>query len=242
MVDDAIVVVEAVQAQFDEGIKSPYTATISAMGNITSALITTTFVFMAVFIPVCFIGGTTGTFYTQFGLTMAIAVAISAVNALTLSPALCALIMTPHSVGGNGKKMSFSSRFHIAFDAGFNRLVNRYKFGVMFFLKHKWLAGALTIVACGGLVLLMNTTKTGLVPSEDMGTVFINVQTAPGTNLAETKKVMLEVEKELNKIPEIQIFSKVTGNSFTAGESYTYNYSYSLLNQKQTPQCHPTVF
>lgn len=219
VVDDAIVVVEAVQAQFDEGIKSPYTATISAMGNITSALITTTFVFMAVFIPVCFIGGTTGTFYTQFGLTMAIAVAISAVNALTLSPALCALIMTPHSVGGNGKKMSFSSRFHIAFDAGFNRLVNRYKFGVMFFLKHKWLAGALTIVACGGLVLLMNTTKTGLVPSEDMGTVFINVQTAPGTNLAETKKVMLEVEKELNKIPEIQIFSKVTGNSFTVGES-----------------------
>lgn len=218
VVDDAIVVVEAVQAQFDEGIKSPYTATISAMGNITSALITTTFVFMAVFIPVCFIGGTTGTFYTQFGLTMAIAVAISAVNALTLSPALCALIMTPHSVGANGKKMSFSSRFHIAFDAGFNRLVNRYKFGVMFFLKHKWLAGALTIVACGGLVLLMNTTKTGLVPSEDMGTVFINVQTAPGTNLAETKKVMLEVEKELNKIPEIQIFSKVTGNSFTAGE------------------------
>lgn len=242
VVDDAIVVVEAVQAQLDEGIKSPYTATISAMGNITSALITTTFVFMAVFIPVCFIGGTTGTFYTQFGLTMAIAVAISAVNALTLSPALCALIMTPHSVGGNGKKMSFSSRFHIAFDAGFNRLVNRYKFGVMFFLKHKWLAGALTIVACGGLVLLMNTTKTGLVPSEDMGTVFINVQTAPGTNLAETKKVMLEVEKELNKIPEIQIFSKVTGNSFTAGESYTYNYSYSLLNQKQTPQYHPTVF
>ncbi len=218
VVDDAIVVVEAVQAQFDEGVKSPYTATISAMGNITSALITTTFVFMAVFIPVCFIGGTTGTFYTQFGLTMAIAVAISAINALTLSPALCALIMTPHSVGGNGKKMSFSSRFHIAFDAGFNRLVNRYKFGVMFFLKHKWLAGALTIVACGGLVLLMNTTKTGLVPSEDMGTVFINVQTAPGTNLAETKKVMLEVEKELNKIPEIQIFSKVTGNSFTAGE------------------------
>ena len=88
----------------------------------------------------------------------------------------------------------------------------------MFFLKHKWLAGALTIVACGGLVLLMNTTKTGLVPSEDMGTVFINIQTAPGTNLAKTKKVMLEVEKELNKIPEIQIFSKVTGNSFTAGE------------------------
>ena len=95
---------------------------------------------------------------------------------------------SPLSVGGNGKKMSFSSRFHIAFDAGFNRLVNRYKFGVMFFLKHKWLAGALTIVACGGLVLLMNTTKTGLVPSEDMGTVFINIQTAPVPTLPKPRR------------------------------------------------------
>ena len=110
VVDDAIVVVEAVQAKFDEGYKSSYLATVDAMGGITSALITTTFVFMAVFIPVCFIGGTTGTFYTQFGLTMAVAVAISMVNALTLSPALCALIMTPHVIGKGGK-MSFSSRF-----------------------------------------------------------------------------------------------------------------------------------
>ena len=104
VVDNAIVVVEAVQAKFDEGYKSSYLATVDAMGGITSALITTTFVFMAVFIPVCFIGGTTGTFYTQFGLTMAVAVAISMVNALTLSPALCALIMTPHVIGKGGAK------------------------------------------------------------------------------------------------------------------------------------------
>ena len=119
VVDDAIVVVEAVQAKFDEGYKSAYRATIDAMGGITSALVTTTFVFMAVFIPVCFMGGTTGTFYTQFGLTMAVAVAISLINALTLSPALCALIMTPHMEAAKGEKLSFSSRFHMAFDSAF---------------------------------------------------------------------------------------------------------------------------
>ena len=134
VVDDAIVVVEAVQAKFDEGYKSSYLATVDAMGGITSALITTTFVFMAVFIPVCFIGGTTGTFYTQFGLTMAVAVAISMVNALTLSPALCALIMTPHVIGKGGK-MSFSSRFHMAFDTAFHRIVMKYKTGVFFMFK-----------------------------------------------------------------------------------------------------------
>lgn len=117
VVDDAIVVVEAVQAKFDEGYKSAYQATIDAMGGITSALVTTTFVFMAVFIPVCIYGGTTGTFYTQFGLTMAVAVAISLVNALTLSPALCALIMTPHMEAVKEEKLSFSSRFHMQFES-----------------------------------------------------------------------------------------------------------------------------
>ena len=130
VVDDAIVVVEAVQAKFDEGYTSSYEATINAMEGITSALITTTFVFMAVFIPVSFIGGTTGTFYTQFGLTMAAAVAISLLNALTLSPALCALIMTPHQTTSEGKKLSFSSRFHMAFETSFNKLVTRYIRGV----------------------------------------------------------------------------------------------------------------
>ena len=186
VVDDAIVVVEAVQAKFDEGYKSSYRATIDAMGGITSALVTTTFVFMAVFIPVSFMGGTTGTFYTQFGLTMAVAVAISLVNALTLSPALCALIMTPHEVAGDGKKMSFSSRFHIAFDSAFHRLVQKYKTGVFFMLKRKWLALVLLLVAFAGLFILMKTTKTGLVPQEDMGTIFVDVRTSPGNTLEET--------------------------------------------------------
>ncbi len=217
VVDDAIVVVEAVQAKFDEGYKSSYLATIDAMDGITSALVTTTFVFMAVFIPVSFIGGTTGTFYTQFGLTMAAAVAISLLNALTLSPALCALIMTPHQTEG-GNKMSFSSRFHVAFDTAFHRLVVKYKVAVLFMLKRKWLAASLLVVACAGLVILMTTTKTGLVPKEDMGTVFVDVRTSPGNSLQETKVIMDEVDSCIRSIPQIKYYSNVTGNSQLSGQ------------------------
>lgn len=217
VVDDAIVVVEAVQAKFDEGYKSSYLATIDAMDGITSALVTTTFVFMAVFIPVSFIGGTTGTFYTQFGLTMAAAVAISLLNALTLSPALCALIMIPHQTEG-GNKMSFSSRFHVAFDTAFHRLVMKYKVAVLFMLKRKWLAASLLVVACAGLVILMTTTKTGLVPKEDMGTVFVDVRTSPGNSLQETKVIMDEVDSCIRSIPQIKYYSNVTGNSQLSGQ------------------------
>lgn len=218
VVDDAIVVVEAVQAKFDEGYKSSYLATIDAMDGITSALVTTTFVFMAVFIPVSFIGGTTGTFYTQFGLTMAAAVAISLLNALTLSPALCALIMTPHQTTGEGNKMSFSSRFHIAFDTAFHRLVMKYKVGVLFMLKRKWLAGILLLIACGGFAVLMMTTKTGLVPNEDMGTIYVDVRTSPGSSLQETSIVMEQVDSCLRTIPQIELYSTITGNSMLSGQ------------------------
>lgn len=217
VVDDAIVVVEAVQAKFDEGYKSSYLATIDAMDGITSALVTTTFVFMAVFIPVSFVGGTTGTFYTQFGLTMAAAVAISLINALTLSPALCALIMTPHQSVKEGRKLSFSSRFHMAFDTAFHRLVMKYKTGVLFMLKRKWFAGALLAVACVGLVVLMMTTKTGFVPNEDMGTVFVDVRTSPGNSVYETRKVMEQVDSCIRTIPQIELQSNTTGNSQLSG-------------------------
>lgn len=219
VVDDAIVVVEAVQAKFDEGYKSSYLATIDAMDGITSALVTTTFVFMAVFIPVSFVGGTTGTFYTQFGLTMAAAVAISLINALTLSPALCALIMTPHQSVKEGRKLSLSSRFHMAFDTAFHRLVMKYKTGVLFMLKRKWFAGALLAVACVGLVVLMMTTKTGFVPNEDMGTVFVDVRTSPGNSVYETRKVMEQVDSCIRTIPQIELQSNTTGNSQLSGQA-----------------------
>jgi hydrophobe/amphiphile efflux-1 (HAE1) family protein len=211
VVDDAIVVVEAVQARFDEGYKSRYKATVDAMGGITSAIITTSLVFMAVFVPVCFMGGTSGTFYTQFGVTMAIAVAISAINALTLSPALCALFMTPHKKAEDGEKLSFSSRFHIAFDASFHKLSDKYKHSLTFFFRHKWVVGTSIAVAAVALFVLLKTTKTGLIPDEDTGTVFVTVTTSPGSTLAETQKSMDAVEKQLEKIPQIYLYAKITG-------------------------------
>ena len=241
VVDDAIVVVEAVQAKFDEGYASPYKATISAMHGISSALITTTLVFMAVFIPVCFIGGTTGTFYTQFGLTMAVAVAISLFNALTLSPALCALVMTPHMEVKTGEKMSFSSRFHFAFDAIFHRLTGRYMRGVFFMMKRKWLTGVLLIVCGVGLLVLLVTTKTGLVPQEDMGTVFVDVRTAPGSSLSETKEVMEQIAKIVNEIPQVKIYSQVSGNSMMSGQGSSYGMFVIRLNnwdERSRPEDH----
>ncbi len=216
VVDNAIVVVEAVQAKFDAGYTSPYKATVDAMQGISKALIATTFVFMAVFIPVCFMGGTTGTFYTQFGLTMAVAVGISLLNSITLSPALCALLMKPHLPDANGK-LRFSARFHIAFDAGFRGIVRHYKKGVKFMLKQRWLTAILVVVALGGLFYMLENTKTGLVPKEDMGSINIDVQTPPGTNLGETVEVMEKIASRLNEIPQIQTYSYTTGYGMMSG-------------------------
>lgn len=219
VVDDAIVVVEAVQAKFDEGYRSPYKATVAAMDGISAAIVTTSLVFMAVFIPTSFMGGTSGVFYTQFGLTMAVAVGISAINALTLSPALCALIMTPHMDKTTGEKLSFSSRFHHAFEASFNRLVLKYKNGVSFFLRRKWIAWVSLVAVCALLVFFMRTTKTGLVPDEDMGTVFVNVTTPPGSSLAQTRKTMEMIDRRIREIPQIKTYSNVTGYSMMGGQA-----------------------
>ena len=206
VVDDAIVVVEAVQAKLDSAATTTYHATIEAMHGITSALVTTTLVFMAVFVPVCFIGGVTGTFYTQFGLTMAIAVGISLFNALTLSPALCALIMKPQE-----KKKE--KNFKVRFNAGFDALLNRYKRSVATVMPHRWIAIALVVVAIAGLGWMMRTTKTGLVPNEDMGTVFINVQASPGSSLQQTYHILKEVEERIKDLPQLRIYSLIAGNS-----------------------------
>ena len=215
VVDDAIVVVEAVQARLDEtanesGSKTAagresslsYTSTVAAMHGITSALVTTTLVFMAVFVPVCFIGGVTGTFYTQFGLTMAIAVAVSLFNALTLSPALCALIMKPQTAPMKIKHLP-------SFDA----LVGGYKRSLSGILRRRWLAFSLVVIAIAGLFWMMRTTKTGLVPNEDMGTVFINVQASPGSSLQQTYHILKEVEERIKDLPQLRIYSLIAGNS-----------------------------
>ena len=222
VVDDAIVVVEAVQAKLDGSCLTTYNATIDAMHGITSALVTTTLVFMAVFVPVCFIGGVTGTFYTQFGLTMAIAVGISLFNALTLSPALCALIMRPNHGDRSHDSLSKASDqgpvpvirgFKARFNTGFNALLDRYKKAVSVVIPKRWLAVALVVVAILGLGWMMRTTKTGLVPNEDMGTVFINVQASPGSSLQQTYHILKEVEERIKDLPQLRIYSLIAGNS-----------------------------
>lgn len=230
VVDDAIVVTEAVQAKFDDGYTSAYKATVDAMDGLTSALFTTTTVFMAVFIPVSFLGGTSGTFYMQFGLTMAVAVAISLLNALTLSPALCALIMRPREKQTDNKatrRASFSDRFKTAFDAGFHRLQGRYNRGVRFFFHHKPLAGMAIIVVTALLFFFMKTTKTGLVPQEDMGSINMIVQLAPGSNIATTEKVLDQIDEAIRDIPQIKIYSRTAGKGSGSDQSAS-NGSFTL--------------
>ncbi|MGM9733627.1 MAG: efflux RND transporter permease subunit, partial [Prevotella sp.] len=223
VVDNAIVVVEAVQAKLDQGYTSAYKATVDALKGLTSALVTTTIVFMAVFIPVCFMGGTTGTFYTQFGLTMAVAVAISLVNALTLSPALSAIIMKVKT----NKKMNTSSQknTNIIGKMGNGGRMLAFR-SAMQFIRKPVLAVGSVVGAIVLLVVLMGITKTGLVPQEDMGTININVQTSPGSNLSETERVMDEIERAIRDIPQIKIYSRVTGkdarhNQSASAGSYT---------------------
>ncbi len=219
VVDDAIVVVEAVQARFDVGYKSSYMASIDAMKGISNAVITSSLVFMAVFIPVSFMGGTSGTFYTQFGLTMAVAVGISAINALTLSPALCALLLKPYINEDGTEKNNFASRFRKAFNTAFEAVVEKI---VLLFIKRRWLGWSLLALSVVLLVFLMNTTKTGLVPDEDQGTLFVNVSTAPGSSLKTTNDIIDRVEKRLEDLPQKLHLQKVAGYGLLSGQGNSF--------------------
>lgn len=220
VVDDAIIVVEAVQAKFDVGYRSPYLATKDAMNDVTMAVVSCTFVFMAVFIPVTFMGGTSGVFYTQFGITMAVAVGISCLNALTLCPAMCAMMMKPSD--GNKSPHSLNGRIRAAYNVSFHALMGKYKKGLMFFFRHRWIVWTSLGIAFILLVYLMSTTKTGLVPQEDQGTMMVNISTSPGNSLAETDKVMDKVEKILKATPEIENYSRTTGYGLISGQGTSY--------------------
>ena len=222
VVDDAIIVVEAVQARFDVGYRSSYMASIDAMKGISNAVITSSLVFMAVFIPVSFMGGTSGTFYTQFGLTMAVAVGISAINALTLSPALCALLLKPYINEDGTQKNNFAARFRKAFNSAFDVMVDKYKTIVLFFIKRRWLTWSLLACSVVLLVFLMNTTKTSLVPDEDQGVIFVNVSTAAGSSLTTTDEVMERIEKRLMAIPQLKHVQKVAGYGLLAGQGSSF--------------------
>ena len=216
VVDDAIIVVEAVQANFDKGYRSPYLASTDAMRNVAMALLTSTIVFMAVFIPVSMMGGTSGAFYRQFGLTMAAAVGISAINAFTLSPALCALLLRPYTDENGQQRKNFSARFRKAFNAVFSVMSQKYAAIVFRFIRHKYLSFGIIAAAVALLLVLVKATPTSLVPDEDTGMLYVNLTTKPGMTLNETDRALQQLDKKLAKIPGIAHRAKVSGYSFTA--------------------------
>ena len=217
VVDDAIVVVEAVHAKLDQGYKSPLTASIDAMNEISGAIISITLVMASVFIPVSFIGGTTGTFYREFGVTMAVSIFISALNALTLSPALCAIFLKPHDKEGHERKMSRIDRFHASFNTAYDSVLGKYKKSVEKLVR-KPVAMIITVVAgIAVLVVTMLTTKSGLVPDEDTGTVFCTVSMPPATSVARTRTVINQVDSILASDPAIQSREQIQGYNFIAG-------------------------
>lgn len=228
VVDDAIVVVEAVQAKFDSDCGSSYLATDEAMRNVSAAILTSTFIFMAVFIPVSFMGGLSGEFYKQFGLTMAIAVGISAINAFTLSPALCALMLRPSTGKEANSDENFASRFRKAFNTAFSSLTHRYMEGIKHFISHKWLSAAVLVIVIALTAVLVRTTRTGLVPDEDAGSIMISLTAKPGTSMSETKRIMEKLDRKLATIPEIAYSSGVAGWSDAGSGSSSGMYFISL--------------
>ena len=224
VVDDAIVVVEAVHAQLDAGEKDPKVATIVALKEIAPAIVSITLVMAAVFIPVSFIGGTTGIFFTQFGLTLAIAILISAVNALTLSPALCALFLKGHKEDEHGKKKSFLQKFYYSFNLMFNSTSRRYKSSLQFLGKkgHRWITVAIILVSSLVLYGLITFIPRGFVPNEDSGGVLAFVTLPPGSSLERTSEVVLEVVERVKKVEAVESVTDITGVNFMSGMGSSY--------------------
>ena len=217
VVDDAIVVVEAVHAKLDLGYKSALTAAIDAMNEISGAIISITLVMAAVFVPVSFMGGTSGTFYREFGVTMAVSIVISALNALTLSPALCAIFLKPHSKDEH-KKLSRVDRFHMAFNTQYDKINTKYQKVIEKIINHRWISSLAVILGIVALVVTMKFTQTGLVPNEDTGTLFAMISLPPGTSQVETQKVTDQVDKMLASNPYIERREQIVGYNFMAGQ------------------------
>lgn len=221
VVDDAIVVVEAVHAKLDQGAKSAKKATMHAMSEISGAIISITLIMAAVFVPVTFVTGSVGVFYKQFGLTLAVAIIISAVNALTLSPALCALLLKPHGEH-HEQKTGFLQRFYAGFNASFSTMTNRYKKSVVFLIGKKWIAFAIIIVFSVLFWFLVKTTPTGFVPNEDSGSIYGNVILPPATSLERTEFIANKIDSIARSIPEIELSSRVAGMDLMSGTGSSY--------------------
>ncbi|MDJ1496347.1 efflux RND transporter permease subunit [Cytophagaceae bacterium DM2B3-1] len=221
VVDDAIVVVEAVHAKLDQGYSSAKRASIDAMSEISGAIISITLVMSAVFIPVSFISGSAGVFYKQFGLTLAISIVLSAINALTLSPALCAMFLKPHAKDDHGKT-NFLDRFYKAFNTSFNALTGKYRKSVVFLGKRKWIPIGIIAVFAGVFIYLMNTTPKGFVPNEDMGVIMSDISLPPSASMERTEEVLKKVEKIAQSMPEVEHVLKVTGRGMISGTGSNY--------------------
>ena len=221
VVDDAIVVVEGVHAKLDQGYTSARLASIDAMNELGGAIVSITLVMMAVFIPVSFMGGTAGTFYRQFGTTMAVAIGLSALNALTLSPALCAVLLKPHTDHGD-KKQTLVSRFHTSFNAAYDSILKRYKKRVLFFIQKKWLSMGLVALSIVLLIFFMNTTPTGMVPNEDTGTLMGAVTLPPGTSQDRSEQILARVDSLIAADPAVSSRTLISGFSFIGGQGPSY--------------------
>lgn len=220
VVDDAIVVVEAVHAKLDQGYTSALDATKDAMSEISGAIISITLVMAAVFVPISFISGSAGVFYQQFGLTLAVAIILSAVNALTLSPALCAIFLKPHD--GEHKKKNILQRFYLAFNTAFEATTNKYRKSVSFLIHRKWIALLGIALFAGTFVYLMKTTPTAFVPSEDTGSIMADIALPTSASVERTEEVAIEVEKLVRSIPEVENVLRVSGNGMISGRGSNY--------------------
>ena len=216
VVDDAIVVVEAVHAKLDQGYKSTLTASIDAMNEISGAIISITLVMASVFIPVSFLGGTTGTFYREFGVTMAVSIFISALNALTLSPALCAIFLKPHDKDSH-KKLSTIDRFHTAFNTAYDKILGKYKKWIEKTVRKPIIIMLAVVIGIATLVGTAQITSTGLVPNEDTGTLFCTISMPPATSVARTRQIINEVDSILAADPAIKSREQIQGYNFIAG-------------------------
>lgn len=228
VVDDAIVVVEAVHAKLDSGYKSAKKATVDAMEDITGAIISITLVMAAVFVPVSFIQGSSGVFYKQFGLTLAIAIILSAVNALTLSPALCAILLKPHQ-DDHQKPKNFAQRFFVAFNTSFDLMTGRYKKSVSFLSRKKWIVGVGILAFTGILIWTMNTTPKGFVPNEDLGVIMSDISMPAGTSKEESNLIITKIDKIVRDIPEVKSALRIVGRSMISGSGSSYGMVISRL-------------
>lgn len=234
VVDDAIVVVEAVHAKIDDGAKNIEKATITTMNEISGAIVSITLVMVAVFVPVTFITGPTGVFYEQFGVTLIVAIIISAVNALTLSPALCVLFLKPHAneedlEGQSGKKKTLLQRFYTAFNRGFNAMTNKYGNSIAFLYKHKWINVLILIAAAVGIWYASSTTPTGFVPDEDRGLIFANVELPPGASIDRTAEVNRVLRQKIKQIEGIEAVTLINGRSLISGAGNNYGLGFIKL-------------